>query len=242
MKNWFENWFNSEYYHILYDHRNEDDAKDLIQCLVAYLKPSKNDVFLDLACGKGRHSILLNQLGYQVYGCDIGIDNIALANEHASETLHFFQHDMRQPLPQQYNYVLNLFTSFGYFETDQEHIDTLQHIGAALKPGGTLVIDFLNIFKIVNELIPEEIIIKGGITFHISRKINENGFLIKEITFSDEGKDFQFQEKVRAFTQDDFIQMLKKTGFNCSYFAGDYHFEKFSINNSPRLIIIADKC
>ena len=62
-KKWFENWFDSPYYHILYQNRNDDEAKFFIDNLCAYLKPSLNDTLLDVACGRGRHAIYLNKKG-----------------------------------------------------------------------------------------------------------------------------------------------------------------------------------
>jgi len=241
VKNWFEEWFNSKYYHILYDHRNDEDAKAFLRPLVDFLQPKKTDKILDLACGKGRHSQLLHSMGYLVWGCDIAPDNITEAKQMEDDGLHFFQHDMRMPLTHHFDFVLNLFTSFGYFDTDEEHIQTLHHIYNALHSNGTFVIDFLNIHKILKNLITDEVITKKGIDFFIKREI-QNGYLIKSIAFKDEGQHFNFQEKVRAFTQKDFITMLENQGFECKHFFGEYNLSKFSEEMSSRLIIIAQKC
>ena len=77
---------------------------------------------LDLACGKGRHSIYLNKLGYNVIGADLSKNSIQFAKEFENNRLHFVEHDMRNPLEKKYNAILNLFTSFGFFENDAEDI------------------------------------------------------------------------------------------------------------------------
>ncbi|HHG86363.1 MAG TPA: class I SAM-dependent methyltransferase, partial [Bacteroidetes bacterium] len=147
-RNWFEAWFNSPYYHLLYDHRDEREARRFISKLITHLNPPPGSRMLDLACGKGRHAAQLAEYGYEVTGLDIAEDSILAAREqYASPHLQFAVHDMRQPLPfpqEHFDYVFNLSTSFGYFETEAEHLQTLQHIARSLKRGGTFVMDFMN--------------------------------------------------------------------------------------------------
>ena len=60
---WFESWFDTSYYHTLYSKRDENEAKEFIVNLVEFLKIDPKSKVLDLACGKGRHSLTLNELG-----------------------------------------------------------------------------------------------------------------------------------------------------------------------------------
>jgi SAM-dependent methyltransferase len=122
MSEWFGTWFDSEYYHLLYKDRDYTEAEAFVAKLAAYLEPPKDALIHDLACGKGRHSIYLNKLGYHVEGSDYSANSIKHAKQHENDTLKFYVHDMRLPMPRKYDYILNLFTSFGYFNTEAEHL------------------------------------------------------------------------------------------------------------------------
>jgi len=120
-KKWFQHWFNSPYYHILYQQRDHAEAEFFIDNLCAYLKPAANARLFDIACGRGRHSIYFNSKGFDVTGIDLSIASIKYAKQYENKQLHFYVHDMRYLFYVNYfDIALNLFTSFGYFETDQE--------------------------------------------------------------------------------------------------------------------------
>jgi 2-polyprenyl-3-methyl-5-hydroxy-6-metoxy-1,4-benzoquinol methylase len=86
---WFENWFDSEYYHLLYDNRNHEEADLFVSNLLAFLKLPKGAKVMDLACGKGRHSYFLNASGLDVLGVDLSSNSISEAKEMENESLHF---------------------------------------------------------------------------------------------------------------------------------------------------------
>jgi SAM-dependent methyltransferase len=157
-KDWFTDWFNTKYYHILYQHRDNHEAQVFMNNLITFLKLPKRSSILDLACGKGRHSIYLNSLGYRVTGADLSINSIKHASESKTKTLDFIVQDMRLPYPVMVDAVFNLFTSFGYFADDIEDIRVIENIKAALNKNGVAVIDYLNIIKTANNLVPTETI------------------------------------------------------------------------------------
>src|ERR1700712_4842000 len=94
---WFKDWFNSPYYHHLYFNRDEAEAAAFIDKLISYLNPAENARILDVACGKGRHSIHLAQKGFDVTGIDLSEDSIDEALKSETANLHFYRHDMRLP-------------------------------------------------------------------------------------------------------------------------------------------------
>src|ERR1700740_139961 len=94
---WFSDWFNSPYYHLLYQHRDEDEASLFIHSLIRHLQPPAGAKMLDVACGKGRHSKALADMGFDVTGIDLAADSIREAKKFESDQLHFYQHDMRLP-------------------------------------------------------------------------------------------------------------------------------------------------
>ncbi|MCZ6900895.1 MAG: methyltransferase domain-containing protein, partial [Bacteroidetes bacterium] len=95
-KEWFGEWFDSPYYHILYKHRDHEEARAFIDRLNIFFQWATSDKILDLACGKGRHSIYLNKQGLDVVGLDLSAENVKAAKTHENSRLHFYVHDMRE--------------------------------------------------------------------------------------------------------------------------------------------------
>ena len=89
-KGWFSDWFNSSYYHTLYQHRDDTEAFQFIDNLLAYLKPLPHATMLDIACGKGRHSKALFDAGFDVTGIDLSPASIEAASNMKTNGLHFF--------------------------------------------------------------------------------------------------------------------------------------------------------
>ena len=236
-ENWFSTWFDSPYYHILYKNRNEEEAQVFMDNVTHYLNMPENGTILDLACGKGRHSIYLNKLGYNVTGVDLSENSIAIANESSNESLRFKTHDMREPMNENYDAVFNLFTSFGYFDTYEDNIKTLKTIKDSINEYGFGVIDFFNADFIIENLVAEETKEIDGITFNIKRFV-ENKKIIKEIRFEDKGESFYFTEKVSAFTLADFEAMMEEAGIYLLEIFGDYKLRKFYKTQSERLILL----
>ena len=234
---WYSSWFDTPYYHILYKERNYREAQVFMDNLTHYLNLPEKATVLDLACGKGRHSIYLNQLGFTVLGADLSENSIAEANKNANETLHFKVHDMREPFEEKFDAIFNLFTSFGYFENDDDNLTTLKAIKESLSDYGFAVIDFMNVSQVIETLVPEEIKTMEGIDFHIKRYLKEN-HIYKEIDFEDQGQKFHFTEKVKALTLKDFEDLMEEAGIYLLDIFGDYKLKKFHKTESERLIMI----
>jgi len=238
---WFENWFDSPYYHILYKNRDYSEAEFFLDNLVNHLNPNANESMLDLACGKGRHSYYLANKGYQVTGLDLSAESINYATSKSKGNPQFAIHDLRENyLPQHFKYVFNFFTSFGYFEDKTDNQNAINAMAHTLKPKGTLVIDFFNAIKVEKDLIPAETKLIDGITFNISRKI-ESGKVIKSISFEDKNRQYNFEEKVQLIGMEEFETYLNKAGFDIVNRFGDYALEDFDEQKSSRLILEAQK-
>lgn len=240
-KKWFQNWFSSPYYHILYNQRNDEEAEFFLDNLCAYLKPAANAKLLDIACGRGRHAVYLNKKGYDVTGIDLSNSNIKFAQQFENEKLHFYVHDMRYLFYINYfDLACNLFTSFGYFETEKDHVNALKTFRKSLKKDGILVLDFFNTNKILRHLTSQEVKNVDGIDFYISKKVS-GGKIVKSISFEHKNKDYSFKEEVNAFTLSDFESMFKKSGFKVLNYFGDFSLNAFDENKSDRLIFICQK-
>lgn len=236
-KNWYRSWFDTTYYHILYKDRDYEEASYFMEQLTSFLKLPKDSEILDLACGKGRHSKYLNRLGYRVTGLDLSYSSIAHAKKFENEKLSFRVHDMSEPFSKKYDAIFNLFTSFGYFEKEEDNLRTLKAIQTGLKPGGFGVIDFLNINYVAKNIIPKETKTIEGITFEIERYIKD-GYIFKNIGFIDNGNQYNFTERVKALTLNDFKTYFQKANCTLIHCLGDYHLTKFDEDISERLILI----
>ena len=234
---WFTDWFNTSYYHTLYKDRNDIDAQLFIRNVIDFLKIPLTSHLLDLPCGKGRHSIYLNSLGYKVTGADLSQNSIKAAKIHENSTLDFKLKDMRKPFELKYDAVFNLFTSFGYFENDVDDILVLENIKKGLNKNGLLILDFLNVVTVKNNLVKKEIKTVDNITFNIQREI-KNGFILKHISFYDKGIKHAFLERVKYIDLKKFETYFSEAGLRIHHVFGDYHLSKFNPNTSKRLIFV----
>lgn len=236
-KEWFENWFDTSFYHILYDYRNDDEAKLFMSNLIGFLNLSQGDKILDLPCGKGRHSLFLNSQGFDATGADLSANSIMHAKQFQKEGLSFEIHDMRNPLNGKYDSIFNLFTSFGYFNQESTNIKVLENFKNALNKNGHIVVDFLNLHKVVNTLIPEQVIRKKGVDFLIKKRVTES-FIIKEIDVTENGEVHHYMEKVQALDLIKMKQFAQAAGLEIKHVFGDYELKPFDAQNSDRLILI----
>ena len=241
MTAWIQEWFGSEYYSMLYRHRDCNEAKLFLDNLISFLKLSRQSSVLDCGCGKGRHSIYLSEKGFDVTGVDISEKNIEEAKTSEKNNLTFYVHDIRNLLRiNYYDMALSLFTSFGYFENDSENEKIIKSMSAAVKPKGWVVLDFMNAVKEMKELIPYEKFSIDKIGFEIRRKCNA-GCIEKEVLISENGKDSFYTERVRIYTVSDFKSFFSKNKLEIVHLFGDYHLSLYDENTSDRLIFICRK-
>jgi SAM-dependent methyltransferase len=240
-RKWYQNWFNSPYYHILYHQRNDEEAEFFIDNLCAFLEPKINSRLLDAACGRGRHSVYLNKKGYDITGIDLSYSNIKFAQQFENEKLHFYMHDMRHLMYINYfDITFNLFTSFGYFNAKNEHIKALRSFNKGLQKNGLLVLDYFNKEKIIRHLVGQENKHIEGIDFHITKNV-EHDKIIKTITFEHKNKNFAFREEVQAFSKCDFERLFQASNFEILHLFGDYSLNAFEEEKSDRIIFICRK-
>lgn len=236
---WFKEWFDTKYYHILYQDRNDDDAQLFMRNLLSSLQLKKNSKILDLPCGRGRHAVFLNSLGFNVIGADLSENSIKYASQFTNDTLHFEVHDMRNKFVTKFDAIFNLFTSFGYFDDDKTNIKVLQNLKDGLKNDGVLVIDFMNVNYVKQHFVKEESITKNDIEFLITRSVT-NQFIIKDIRFTADGKEHHFTERVKYLPMSTLKDYLKKADLKLKHTFGEYSLSDFDSENSSRLILILE--
>jgi len=236
-KQWYASWFDTPYYHILYKDRDYTEAQSFMDNLTDYLNIPEHGKILDLACGKGRHSVYLNKLGYDVIGADLSEQSIRYAKQFENDSLKFDIHDMSKPYPDTFDAVFNLFTSFGYFKDQNCNLETIKSIKTELNEFGFGVIDFMNVNYIIENLVAEDVKTVEGIDFHQKRSIKD-GYIIKDISFEADGETYEFQERVSAFTLKDFQTLFEKAGVYLLDIFGDYKLRPYHSKTSERLIMI----
>ena len=235
---WFEQWFGEDYLHI-YQHRDEREAEHAVELIAANLAGREIHSVLDLGCGAGRHTKVLFERGWTV-GLDLSMALLKVARRE-SPGAPYVRADMRE-LPfadDSFDLVVNLFTSFGYFEDDREHARVLSRVCAVTRHGGTFVIDFLNAGQVRRELVPYDERVKNGITIEQTRTISQDDrFVEKRIRLRGRGK--EYIERVRLLSEADLERMLSVAGFDVSKRFGDYGGASWS-EDSPRTILFANR-
>jgi len=145
----------------LTDERSDAEVASLVE-LLELDSPMR---ILDLACGFGRHANRLAVLGHSVTGVDFTPGFLEIARQKAAEMgvqVDYRQGDMRQVgFVEEFDRVLLLFTSFGYFE-DDENAQVMGNMARALKPGGLLGFDTPNRDVVVKDLSTSDVIEKDG--------------------------------------------------------------------------------
>lgn len=238
---WYNNWFGTKYYDMLYAKRDETEAESFLNNLVSHLKPKPTDCFLDIGCGKGRHAVYLNSLGYHVTGIDLSSANIEHCKQFEKPDLKFYEHDMRRiHCTNVYGFALNVFTSFGYFEKTHHNQLAINAASLAVKKNGHFIIDYLNSSYVMKNLRSSEHKMIENVSFEITRSL-ENGFIKKTITVTENEIKSVFYEKVQALHLNDFEFLFQKAGLKIESVFGNYQLDDFDRNHSDRLIVVASK-
>lgn len=243
--NWYEEWFGKEYL-LIYPHRDIAEAVLQINFLLKKIPLPQNAKILDLCCGCGRHSIELKKLGYDVVGADLSSDLINIAKSTASDNnidLKIIRCDMRQiPFKDQFDLVIQFFTSFGYFESDEENQAVLKSIAKALKSDGKFLIDYMNPDYVIDNLVSKDEKDIEGINVIQERWIDEKKRRInKKITLIKNGKEKNYLESVRLYSHEEMQNMLSKAGLKLSETYGDFITGERFNKKSPRMILIGYK-
>ena len=234
---WYKEWFASPYYPLLYPHRDSEEAQLFISHILRFLPIPPAAQVLDIACGEGRHAHVLHDLGFQVTGIDASKPFIHKASTPPKLGLTFQVGDIRNPFPPgPYHLILNLFTSFGYFQDIQDQFKVLHNVTEVLDPRGYFILDFFNANWVEKILIPEKELEINNIHFHIRKKII-NKRIIKRITISEGSQTSDYCEDVALFTRIDLENMGKEVGLIPFATWGSYTAEPFDEVHSERCIL-----
>jgi len=241
INNWFEHWFDSPLHEQLYAKRDAEEANRLAELISGHIPVDVYPRLLDLACGRGRHSINFANRGYRVTGVDLAPTAISRAKAKAALAgvdIDFRVGDMRVPLDETFDVVVNLFTSFGYFTDEAENELPIAAMAKMVRPGGQIWIDFLNPDVLRDNLVPSD---EGSIpdwSYKIKRWI-EDGAVRKEIHLVQDatGDEQIFTEYVKLLELEWFEAVSSKYGLKMQTVYGDYDGNPYESTRSQRMIM-----
>jgi SAM-dependent methyltransferase len=244
MADWFQDWFASDFYLSVYSHRNEADAEKFLNNILEYIPLPENAKVLDAACGSGRHSIIMAKKKYAVTAFDLSRPLLKIAVENAKALnldINFFNGDLRYiDLKEKFNLILNLFTSFGYFDNDSENFAFIESSYNMLVDKGCFVFDYLNEAFVRKNLVSESEKNIYGLTILEKREIKNNR-VVKSITIEREGSTNNYEESVQLYSFDEIKEHFSRIGFKPVQVFGKYDCSEFLPYDSERLIIIFQK-
>ena len=235
---WYEEWFGEEYLE-LYSHRDAGEAEGHVDFVERIFAGARPDAVLDLACGAGRHTDALRRRGYRALGVDLSLTLLARPPK-----LPRVAGDIRC-LPfagATFDWILNFFTSFGYFEAERENFQVLEEIVRVLTPGGHFLIDLFNRDQVIAGLVPSERYSASGGEVEIERWFDEEKQRVnKKISIHGaDGRVKTFLETVRAYREEEVTIGLRWAGLEVTAVYGDFDGGAFELD-SPRLILVGRK-
>ena len=241
---WFKRWFNSEEYLNVYQHRDKKDAKELLQLILDNVDTTNVHSVLDMAAGHGRHAIVLSRKGFKVTAVDLSEMLLNIARKSAKNEnldIEFVHSDIRRYNPdKKFDLVVNLFTSIGYFEEDEENFSVLNKAYNLLEDDGYFVLDYMNKNFVRNTLVPISVDETDNGTITQNRFIKGKR-IIKEIIIDKMNSQEKYYESVRMFSYDELVDAMKKIGLHITKTFGDFLGSPFELETSPRIIIISRK-
>jgi ubiquinone/menaquinone biosynthesis C-methylase UbiE len=237
---WWESWFGEEYLD-LYPHRDLATARREAVFALERLGPEPTPL-LDLCCGSGLHALPFAEAGAIPVGLDYSAPQLELAHRRNPD-LRLVRGDMRAlPFPAEtFRSIVNFFTSFGYFRSEEDNFAVVSEIERTLVPGGRVLCDTFGPEHVLARLVPKEEKSTGGREYRIRRWWNGDSRRIeKEIEVRRGGSTSIFRESVRAYTLEELTTMFERAGLEIESAWGDFDASPVA-PDCPRLILLARK-
>ena len=241
---WFRGWFGPEYL-ALYHHRDRAEARLAVALLREATGLGPGARVLDVGCGAGRHLEELDRIGYRSVGLDLSRPMLEAARA-AAPRAGLIRADMRS-IPFRnaaFDVVTSYFTSFGYFDDEDDDMAVLCEVRRVLKAGGWYLLDFLNAGEVVANLRSEDRRKVSGLEVIQRRRLAGGGRTIEKRIRIDGGADGpvrEFEERVRLYRPEDLRSMLVRAGMTPGPFFGGYDRSPHE-SMSPRCIVLARTC
>jgi len=239
LADWFEDWFDEDYA-LLYAHRDAEEARVAVGRALRVAPELAIGPVLDLGCGSGRHLEILRRANPMAFGMDLSPTLLRMA--HAGLQPWLLRGDMRA-LPLKKDSLSGIclwFTPFGYF-SDEQNRALMLSMGALLRHGGVLLMDYLNADLVTRTLVPEDTLERAGVRA-ISRRTLEGDRLVKrmQLIHLDTGQSRDVMESVLLYQPQSLQEMAVRAGLRLRRVMGTYAGEAFT-EDSPRWIGIFEK-
>ena len=241
---WYKEWFASKDYLDVYYHRDDEDANNILNLIFGNIHIEEDAKILDAACGAGRHSIKMAQMGYNVVGFDLSQTLLDIAIRESTRLnlyVDFQRADLRKfESDIQFDLVVNLFTSFGYFKSDEENFTFAKNAYNFIKDKGYYVLDYLNKTFLEKNLVEYSERLIDNKKIKENRSISE-GRVVKRITITEDESNSEFLESVKLYSYLNLTERFQEIGFKVNNVFGDYLGNEFTPEESERCIIIFQK-
>lgn len=241
---WYEEWFNSPLYEKMYAERDDEEASRLADFLVTLVPNEHYPNVLDLGCGRGRHSLNFARRGYNVTGIDLSPKAIEKAANKAKKEeldIEFLVRDMREPLDRNFDVIINLFTSFGYFSSDERNEMVLDSIRAMMHEQSVVIIDYMNVSYTLENYIRCEEGELDGISYEINRFVSDDTINKEMVFHMKDGTERGYRERVKLYDLSWFKRMMNRRGAAIKDVFGDYSGNTFDSKKSPRMIMLFER-
>ncbi len=216
-------------------------TREEVQGILHLCRPQMDEHIYDLPCGYGRHSLALADLGYRITGFDINPTHLAAAHQKTtSDRVTFKEHNMLNALPHGAHVCVNMFYSFGFFNTDEENEQVLQNIYDALVVGGRFLMHTdVNLpmvlrgdYKFIESRpLPDEL------TLHINERYDPETKRIEgSWTIGVDTKSYS----VRIYSATEFYEICRRIGFRSVDTYADWDGSPYSAM-SELMIVVAMK-
>src|SRR5271163_610478 len=245
---WYVDFFRADYLNV-YGHMFTDERAEKESAFVAsalHLQPGAS--VLDLCCGQGRHSVQLAKRGLRVTGLDLNPDYLELANQAARAnkvSVETVAADMRHiPFETTFDAIVNMYSSFGYLESEAEDLKALESAGKALKNGGRILLDMLNREWAIDNYIPNDWHTGADGTLYVERRDLDLAASRMHVHFivvdPKGGRRESVGHNIRLYTLTEMMRLLDRVGFQVTAVFGGFDNESYAIS-TRRMIIVAEK-
>ena len=240
---WYETAFDRDYLRV-YAHRNEAAARKEVEFILSQTPARVHQRILDIACGPARHLIWFCSAAEFAVGVDRSADLLAEAATRLgslSTKVKLVCADMRRlPFRSEFTCATLLFTSFGYFQTDQENLTVIQQASKALQPGGVFWLDYINEPHLRDNLQPHSLTSDGRRLIEQHRKITDQDRVEKQIRIVTDAGEKLINESVKLYSRQQIEQMFTQAHLTVENVWGDFNGHPHT-DHSPRLIIMGAK-
>jgi SAM-dependent methyltransferase len=245
---WYEKFFGEDYmrFHLCGGERHDELAPGECDFVISALELRPGARVLDLCCGQGRHAVELTKRGFAVTGFDLSECLLGLARDRAAKAevaCEFIRGDMREiPWQNEFDAVLNLFTAFGYLETDEEDEKALRAVARCLRPGGSAFFDLWNRDRSARNLQYKDWYEHEG---HIVLDQREWNWLTGRMDMTrkivtPDGQRRELGFSLRAYTHPEIVEMLRRAGLEWERSYGDFEGSEYG-EGSHRMAVVARK-